>query len=820
MQHILAEILALDILLPPGEYLANILSVICTARGFTCGVAIDHPTDGGLPFVATHQMPKTVESPHIISALEALLRHLSGSEGAPAVVTLPITDAAELPASWQRFCRTQGIRTLLYVPLTHLRELQGAALFFHPGTWEASPEERLALQQIGELASVAVVNNQYLVQLQEQRKASQEEIARRKRTEEALREALRARKDLEDIITRSPVVVCRWLASGEYPLEFVSRNITQFGYSPDELCTGAVSFFDLVDPRDHEHLRAEIEDAVSARVTEFVLEYRMLMKNDEERWVENRVVVRRDTDSTDLLHVVTSAQDVVTHLQGVIHDISERKRAEEIIWHQAYHDTLTDLPNRTLFYDRLTVALAHARRYKQQLAVMFLDLDNFKNINDSMGHAAGDQLLREVSERLKRGLRACDTLARFGGDEFTVLLTDLKQTSDVAYVSQKILELLREPFVIAGQELTISTSIGISLFPDDAADTESLLQNADTALYQAKDQGRNQYHFFAPSMVTKTQEWLEMDAGLRHALVRDQFILHYQPQVDLQTGAITGMEALIRWQHPAMGLISPAKFIPIAEETGLIERIGHWVVRKVCEQNVAWQQAGLGNLRIAVNISARQFYREQFPKEIAQILQDTQLDPRYLVLEITEGLAVRNIEMCVEMMRELRALGIQLSLDDFGIGFSSLMYLKRFPLSTLKIDQMFVRGLTTDQNDLAITTAIIAMAHSMGLQVIAEGVEIDEQLRILCEHRCDGAQGYLISHPLPAVEIERHARSGFSEKAHGQWTDLSELTAGVEAKNANAPKPPVPSPKVQRWYFDECFSTVAGEALSFRSPGM
>jgi diguanylate cyclase (GGDEF)-like protein len=423
----------------------------------------------------------------------------------------------------------------------------------------------------------------------------------------------------------------------------------------------------------------------------------------------------------------------------------QRQRAEEIVQHQAHYDLLTDLPNRMMFHDRLTIALAHANRYRKMLAVLFVDLDRFKTIVDTLGHALGDAILRGVAERLNSCLEEGDTLARLGGDEFVILLPQIHRADKAVKLAQKVLEVLRPAFHFSGHELHITTSIGISLYPYDGEDADTLLKNADTALYRAKEQGRNNYQLYTPAMNARAFERLALENALRRALERKEFLLHYQPQVDLHSGAIVGVEALLRWQHPDLGLVYPAEFIPIAEETGLIVPLGDWVLRTACHQAKIWQKAGLPTMSVAVNLSARQFQQQDLVDSVAKIIKESGLDPRWLELEITESIAMQNADYTIVVLRDLKEMGIQISMDDFGTGYSSLSYLKKFPIDTLKIDQSFIRDLSSDPNDAAIANAVIVLAHSLKLKVVAEGVETPEQEAFLKEHQCDRMQGYLFS---------------------------------------------------------------------------
>jgi diguanylate cyclase (GGDEF)-like protein/PAS domain S-box-containing protein len=441
---------------------------------------------------------------------------------------------------------------------------------------------------------------------------------------------------------------------------------------------------------------------------------------------------------------------------AMVTDITERKRAEDHLIYLAHHDSLTGLPNRTLFNDRLQQSLIDAARRERVVAVLFMDLDRFKTINDTLGHEVGDVLLRAVSGRLKDCIRTGDTVARLGGDEFIVLLPDVGHVDDVGRIAQKILDVFDQPFTIDGREFFVTTSIGITLYPFDGKDVDGLVKNADVAMYRAKEQGRNSYQFYTAEMTAKAHENLALENALRGALDRQELVLHYQPVVDLASGEVSGMEALLRWRHPEQGLIMPQRFIPIAEESGLIVPIGEWALRTACLQAVAWQQQGYAPLRLAVNLSARQFYQRNLAEVIARVLQDSALDPAWLELELTESLLMQNAELTHATLRTLNAMGVRLSIDDFGTGYSSLGYLKRFPLDTLKISRSFVRDVPGDSDDAAIVSAIIVMAHTLEMRVIAEDVETEAQRAFLQAQACDAFQGYVFGPPLPPEEFIRY----------------------------------------------------------------
>lgn len=443
----------------------------------------------------------------------------------------------------------------------------------------------------------------------------------------------------------------------------------------------------------------------------------------------------------------------MAHAIGMqIGQFCQRKQAEERIQFLAYFDGLTGLPNRTLFNQRLQHAIAQAQRQQKNLAVLFVDLDRFKNINDTLGHEAGDHLLKEMSLRFKNCLRESDTVARLGGDEFVILLEDMTDPQYAAHVADKIIGAALDPFTISGADYHVSASIGISTYPHDGQDVQTLMKHADIAMYLAKDHGKNNYQMYSTQINVHSFERLALESSLRSALERNELSLHYQAKAEIATGRITGMEALLRWRHPDLGMISPSLFIPLAEETGLIVPIGRWVIRTACAQNKAWQEQGLPPLRISVNLSARQFNDEHILHDVSQALRETALEPGLLEVEITESMVMHSPDKAVKLLSAMRAMGISIAMDDFGIGYSSLSQLKRLPINTLKIDRSFIKDLMMNNEDAAITGAIIAMAKSLHLNVVAEGVETEDQLLFLKERNCNEMQGYLFSKPLPADE--------------------------------------------------------------------
>jgi diguanylate cyclase (GGDEF)-like protein len=434
----------------------------------------------------------------------------------------------------------------------------------------------------------------------------------------------------------------------------------------------------------------------------------------------------------------------------VYRDIAERRQAEERLRVVATHDPLTALPNRTLLHEHLSHALAKAQRYNRQLAVLFIDLDRFKNVNDTLGHEAGDLLLQIAAQRLSDCVRETDTMARQGGDEFVVLMDELFDLGPVAGVCQRILDAMARPFIVHGQEVLLTASIGISVFPEDG---RTLLKNADIAMYRAKEKGKNNYQFYSTQFDTFSVERLSLESSLGRAIERSEFTLHYQPKVNIASGHITGVEALLRWQHPELGWISPARFIPLAEENGLILQIGAWVLKTACAQNQAWQRQGLRRLRVAVNLSARQLGVDSLPQDIDAVLRESRLEAKDLELEITESMVMSNPKQALNMLRQLKDMGIHLAIDDFGTGYSSLAYLKRFPVDSVKVDRSFVEDLPGDVESVAIAQAIIAMAHSLRMKVVAEGVETEAQLRFLRGEGCDEIQGHHFSEARAAFEI-------------------------------------------------------------------
>jgi diguanylate cyclase (GGDEF)-like protein/PAS domain S-box-containing protein len=478
-------------------------------------------------------------------------------------------------------------------------------------------------------------------------------------------------------------------------------------------------------------------------------------------------ITNRRKDGTPYVEEMTitpvrSDKGEITQFIAIKVDITDRKTAEEQVKFLAYYDALTGLPNRTLFRDRLSKALASARRRKEKVALLFLDLDRFKTINDSLGHSVGDLLLKEVAERLKKWAREQDTVARLGGDEFVVVLTALMDIGDAAVAADRILKAMTPDCIVQGHLLSISCSLGISVFPDNGREPETLLKNADAAMYCAKEQGRNNFQFFTQEMNVQAVERMTLENSLRVALERNELFLVYQPQMDIATGQITGAEALLRWQHPVLGLVPPDKFIPIAENSGLIIPIGEWVLKTACVQARQWQDEGLPAIPVAVNVSAIQLRHNRFLQVVEKVLDEAGLRSQYLELELTEGLLFSNADLTLSLLQELSEMGLKLSIDDFGTGYSSLSYLRHFPVCKLKIDRSFVQAMTVNSDDAAITSTIINMGKSLNLTVIAEGVENEEQMSFLRDHGCDEIQGYYFSRPLAVADFPAKVRGTLS----------------------------------------------------------
>jgi diguanylate cyclase (GGDEF)-like protein/PAS domain S-box-containing protein len=522
-------------------------------------------------------------------------------------------------------------------------------------------------------------------------------------------------------------------------------------FGDDGIEMGAGHLLQWVHEEDRELVANYLKQICAARNASSLLEFRVHTKSGRSLYLE--------TKGNPILDPCGDVQNLVL----VMRDVTERKQWEQTIFHLAYHDTLTDLPNRRLFIDRLRKEVYQAKRFQSQLAVMFLDVDRFKQINDSWGHEVGDVILAEIAKRIKQCLGSNDVVARLGGDEFTILLPHISGRHEVDQVAQRIRDRLEEPLEVNGRQHNLSCSMGIAVFPSDGREADELLKRADMALYFVKERGRNGFEFFHPSIEEKSLERILLENELRKAMEHEHFHIDYQPKYALPTGKLVGAEALVRWNHPELGRIPPNKFIPIAEETGLIVPIGEWILRRACEQNRAWQAQGYPPFRVSVNLSVRQFYQPDLVEKIREILEDTGLDPQWLELEITESIFA-DMDNAVPILQNIRDLGVHISIDDFGTGYSSFSYVKHLPVDTLKIDASFIRDVHTNKESQAIVRAILTIAQTLHLNVIAEGVEREEQLAFLHEEGCSEGQGYLFSKPIPRQDIEALLKASAGER--------------------------------------------------------
>jgi len=560
------------------------------------------------------------------------------------------------------------------------------------------------------------------------------DVSGRRQIEEALRVS---EKRYRTLFERNLAGVYRSTLEGRI-LDCNESFARIFGYASREEVLRQVAWDFYQRPEDREAALAKLLERQSLTNYELCLK----RKDGSLVWV---------LESESLLEGPDGRLSVI---EGTTIDITERKRAEEQVKHLAFHDPLTNLPNRLLFNDRLTLAVAQAHRHNQKLAVLFLDLDRFKVINDSLGHSVGDELLRQVAERIQEHVREGDTVARLGGDEFTLLVPGINAEEDAAKIAKKICDAIHAPFWIDGRELFVTTSLGVSVYPSDGHDAETLVRNADSAMYRAKEQGRDNYQLYTPAMNAKAVERLSLESRLRQAVANDELELHFQPFIDLKTAEVLGAEALLRWRHPELGMIAPGEFIPIAELSGLIVPIGEWVLRTACAEARKWHEKGFPQLTVSVNLSSRQFQQTDLVSQVTSALAESGLEADKLDLEITESNAMQNAEHSINTLWGLKKQGVRISMDDFGTGYSSLNYLKRFPIDRIKLDQSFVRDLPGDKDDAAIAMAVIAMGRSLELVVIAEGVETEEQLAFLKDRQCDQLQGFLFSRPLTPEAFE------------------------------------------------------------------
>jgi diguanylate cyclase (GGDEF)-like protein/PAS domain S-box-containing protein len=573
----------------------------------------------------------------------------------------------------------------------------------------------------------------------------------------ALEDALFAEKERAQVTLNSigDAVICTDTSGNVSFLNFVAEKMTGWSLQ-NALGKPLAEVFRPLDAATRETIVVPLDTALGkSQVAHLPPNCILMQHNGLEIPIEDSIAPINDREGRATGAVI------------VFRDVSVARAMTQQLTHTAEHDFLTGLPHRILLNDRVSQAIVFAHRHGKKVAVLFVDLDRFKHINDSLGHSFGDKLLQSVARRFVSCVRASDTVSRHGGDEFIVLLSEVEQSEDAAISANKLLRAVAEPHSIDQHELHLTASIGLAVYPDDGLDSETLIKNADTAMYQAKENGRQSYKFFKPAMNTRAIERQSIEQGLRRALERQEFALHYQPKISLRTGKIIGAEALIRWEPSRAGAISPAQFIPVAEESGLIVPIGNWVLREACKQARAWIDAGLALSNIAVNISAMEFRNESFLANVTSSLNETGLNPSYLELELTESILMKRVESAESILAMLRALGVKLAIDDFGTGYSSLSYLQKFPVDELKIDQSFIHQITTAHGENAIVTAIISMGHNLNLRVVAEGVEIPEEVAFLQSHQCDEAQGYYFSRPVPAQQFAKLLESGVIENVHG-----------------------------------------------------
>lgn len=650
--------------------------------------------------------------------------------------------------------RHNSFRWGLLVPLAVLLVYQGTNVAGGTVPWH---EVAVPLSFIVVVASVLIV-----LHMHASNQAYRLEAAAQKAgLEENIRELAESRSSLAEAQRLARMGNWSW-DMHEPEARWSDEAYRVLGMRPGECAPTWTNFIQCVDASDKPKLEEALRN-VMAKPGELSIEHYIVRQDGMYCCVHNHISSRADSTGR------------VRHMHGTIQDITERKAVEEKLHYLAMYDTLTGLPNRQLFHEQLTRAIARCKRSQEHLAVMFIDLDRFKRINDTLGHAVGDMLLQEVSSRLGQCVRSSDALARvaedtdgadgtsvarLAGDEFTAMLDGLAHPEDAARVANRILAELARPFVLDGEEVVVTSSVGIALYPGDGEQAEILLQHADVAMYQAKQQGKNTYQFFAGEMNTAAVERLKMESELRYALERGELLLHYQPKVDVSSGRITGVEALMRWQHPERGLVPPGKFIPVAEETGLIVAMGEWVLEEACRQKKAWRDAGLPALSMAINLASPSFRKPDLVERVAAALRSYGVPPAELCLEATESILMRDADVTMGTLNRLSELGVRLSIDDFGTGYSSLSYLRRFPIHQLKVDRSFVNEVTESADDAAIVAAIVSLARSLNLEVVAEGVETVEQVQCLAQQGCRTMQGFYFSKPLPVAELTRLLQEG------------------------------------------------------------
>ncbi len=556
------------------------------------------------------------------------------------------------------------------------------------------------------------------------------DITGRKRSEEALRQNEEKYRTILESIQESYFEVD---LAGNFT--FCNDSMSRLTGCPKEELLG-VNYKQFLNEETSKEVFQAFNKVYSTGEPAKGFNWQIVGQNGFERYIEASVSLKKDLSGK------------LTGFRGIIHDITERKRIEQQINYMATHDVLTGLPNRLMFSQLLNHAIRSAQRHKRQLAVFFIDLDRFKSINDSLGHEAGDRLLKEIAKRFKKSLRSVDVVSRLGGDEFVILIEEVNELSQIANIAHKLLTATIKPMVLTGEECRITASIGISMYPKDGTDEQSLMKNADMAMYFAKEEGKNNYQFYSKDIQSQSNERLGIETNIRLALERKEFSLQYQARLDFKTGAITGVEALLRWNNPFLGSVTPTQFIPVAEETGLIVPIGRWVLKTACAQNVAWQRQGLPTVRMAVNLSLRQLMDYNLLEDIKAALVDSGMAPNLLELEITENMTMHNPTRLIAVLNNIKKLGVRIAIDDFGTAYSSLAQIKNFPVDTLKVDRSFIRNLPQDSENQAITEAIITMGKNLNITVVAEGVETQEQKDFLRDHICDEMQGFYFSKPI------------------------------------------------------------------------
>jgi len=734
MEHTVTRLLAeAD---APLEVMPEVIETICETADWKGGVLWTlEKSSGALNRSATWCLPQ----PRIESFFRQYKTQMKRPQaGSPVARVLQSkTPVWYDDASRNNVLREPELRSIFAFPVTFGGEILGMMEFFNDVRQFADPDMLLSAHFIGRHIG---------------------QFFQRDQAEAALRESEAHFRSLVEQASDSFFVHD---VDGRF-IDVNQHACESLGFTRDELLQLNLADVDLDQPvSELRHLR----DRIEARVP-VALESRHKRKNGQVFPVEIRM------GPIDI--------DGQRYLLSLVRDVTERKEMQDHIQHLAYHDPLTELPNRAMFNRHLNHAIANAQRYHKGLAVLFIDLDRFKNINDTLGHDAGDRLLKEMAHRISSCLRSSDVVARtergektanqaggdlvarLGGDEFVVLVEEVTDTARVSHIARKLLSALVKEFPLEGQLIHVTASIGISTFPEDGRNEFSLMKHADIAMYRAKDRGKNTFQFYSAQMDLHSAELLALESGLRRSLERKEFVLFYQPKVETRTGRIAGVEALVRWQHPELGLVSPVHFIPLAEESGLIGPLSQWVIQEALAQNRRWQDLGLPSLRIAINLSARQFIDEDLLTDTLRALKESNVDPSLLELEITESMMMHNTEKTVQILSELRRIGIRIAIDDFGIGYSSLSHLKRFPVDTIKIDRSFIKDIPGDRADEAITEAIIAMSKSLKIKVVAEGVETLDQLRFLRARNCDEIQGYFFSRPVSGAEFAKLLNENFA----------------------------------------------------------